>query len=560
MREVVKWSHHFIFQTTAFHSRKKKKGDDSIEAEAKCSFSVITHHGTLDFIAGSEHERELWVRILTLLQPSKQGIEGDAYVDKFGMYVMEQWKRADMDRDGSLSVQECVMLLRKMNYEVAKKQIKTRMKDKAELSFEDFQNFMKEMMGNRPEITLLIKEIRLRYASSKNANKGPRNESENLSMDELLFFLNVMQRLPREKEVSREHVISTYFSGEKISDSITVIQFAKILDHSKNSVIDPVSTSQGCGGKVRRAPSHRSRNAPRSHPYPASFFETAADPRAPIRISQPFTRLNGATTVGTADRIPHPSPPALHAGAARELYVRIPQSLLDQLEPQHVPHRRPAARHLLGGAVLRGAAARLPLRGARLLGRRERRPGGQRRQSAHHHPRPHALHQDPLQRRHQGAPRPICTAATTLAPPRLCAALCTSPHRPSIPSSAKAFRPVLSASAARPLGRATRASLHSVHHSIWEVRPSDAPPRCAAARSGHQQERLRAAGQQPVPCHPLYRDALQPQVSGSHVRHLHSGVRGQGAAPPRARSACPPGRADCPPPVCLILAHHLSSS
>ena len=303
----MKWSHHFIFQTTAFHSRKKKKGDDSIEAEAKCSFSVITHHGTLDFIAGSEHERELWVRILTLLQPSKQGIEGDAYVDKFGMYVMEQWKRADMDRDGSLSVQECVMLLRKMNYEVAKKQIKTRMKDKAELSFEDFQNFMKEMMGNRPEITLLIKEIRLRYASSKNANKGPRNESENLSMDELLFFLNVMQRLPREKEVSREHVISTYFSGEKISDSITVIQFAKILDHSKNSVIDPVSTSQGCGGKVRRAPSTAAATPHAPIPTPQAFLKPLPTPALPSASRNRSRALTGRrlSAPPTAYLIPH---------------------------------------------------------------------------------------------------------------------------------------------------------------------------------------------------------------------------------------------------------------
>ena len=182
------------------------------------------------------------------------------------MYVEEQWKRADMDRDGSLSVDECVMLLRKMNYDVARKEIKSRMQGKSELSSNEFQGFMKEMMGKRVEISQLIKDIKQRYASSlsKSANRGPKNESEDLSMDELLFFLNTMQRMPRENQVTREEVIDTYFKGDRISDSITVIHFAKVLDHSRNSVIDPVSTLPGCGGKVLL---HLTRHPP---PLPAT--------------------------------------------------------------------------------------------------------------------------------------------------------------------------------------------------------------------------------------------------------------------------------------------------
>ena len=297
-------------QTTAFHNRNKKRTKETFDEEAKRSFSVITHHGTLDFIASNEYEREIWVRVLTLLQPNAQGVDGDASIDKFAMYVEEQWKRADMDRDGSLSVDECVMLLRKMNYDVARKEIKSRMQGKSELSSNEFQGFMKEMMGKRVEISQLIKDIKQRYASSlsKSANRGPKNESEDLSMDELLFFLNTMQRMPRENQVTREEVIDTYFKGDRISDSITVIHFAKVLDHSRNSVIDPVSTLPGCGGKVLL---HLTCHPP---PLPATTCSLIA---SLVRSSAPHAagRHASCSAVGGARPLAARSPPAARARA-----------------------------------------------------------------------------------------------------------------------------------------------------------------------------------------------------------------------------------------------------
>jgi hypothetical protein len=232
-------------KTTTFQKRKKKAASGNAGDETSLSFSVITHHGTLDFIALKEADAQIWVRTLTLLNSALQNVDGGN--DKFYRYIQEQWNRADVDRSDSLSLDECVTLMRKMNCEVAKKKIKEKMKGKSAMTFVEYQEMMSEIMANRPEITSLIKEIKQQYTTK---NKGAKSDPDSLTTQELLFFLNTMQRLPKEPEVTAQQVFVTYFPEERSSQTISLIQFARVLDHNLNSVVDTTATSPGCGDQV----------------------------------------------------------------------------------------------------------------------------------------------------------------------------------------------------------------------------------------------------------------------------------------------------------------------
>ncbi len=238
-------------KTTSFQKRKKKKGAKGNDDEADRSFSVITHHGTLDFIALKLADAKLWVRTLTLLQSATGEMDGENNTDKFERYIEEQWKRADTDRDETVNLEECVTLMRKMNCELPRKTVKEKMKGKSSMDFKEYHDLMTEFMTKRPEVVLLIKEIKQKI-NSKSA-KGPRSESDDLTIPEVLHFLNVMQRTsPKDSDVTAQQISAMYLQGAKNPNpnSISTIQFSKILDHSMNSVVDPVATSQGCGDQV----------------------------------------------------------------------------------------------------------------------------------------------------------------------------------------------------------------------------------------------------------------------------------------------------------------------
>jgi hypothetical protein len=238
-------------KTTSFQKRKKKNGAKGNDDEADRSFSVITHHGTLDFIALKAADAKLWIRTLTLLQSASGDMDGDNSIDKFERYIEEQWKRADTDRDETVNLEECVTLMRKMNCELPRKTVKEKMKGKPSMDFKEYHDLMTEFMTKRPEVVLLVKEIKQKF-NSKSA-KGQRSDTEELTIPELLHFLNVMQRTsPKEPEVTSQQVSAMYLQGMKNTNptSISTIQFSKILDHSMNSVVDPVATSQGCGDQV----------------------------------------------------------------------------------------------------------------------------------------------------------------------------------------------------------------------------------------------------------------------------------------------------------------------
>jgi hypothetical protein len=246
-------------KTTAFQKRKSRKKHAGSDEESKRSFSVITHHGTLDLTALTAIDAQLWIRTLSVVHTSFADIGKDTDADKFEEYILEQWKRADVDRDNTVSVEECAILLRKMNCDLPKKILKQKIKGSS-MNFAEYRDLMIQFMSMRPEVNPIIKSIKQQYAkktavtvsSSSNLAKKSFDMGE-LTVEELLFFVNTMQRAPNEPEITLAQLRATYL-GKSKADTVNNMQFAKILDNSRNSVVDPVMTSRGCGGSVPPPP------------------------------------------------------------------------------------------------------------------------------------------------------------------------------------------------------------------------------------------------------------------------------------------------------------------
>ncbi len=189
----------------------------------------------------------MWVRLLKLLQSSSEEVQREFKGDKFKEYIAEQWKRADVNRDGTLNLDEVMILMRKMNIEVPKKELKEKMKGRPHMNPDEFSQMMLEMMSQRPEVDTLVTEIKQQF---NKGNKG-RGDGGDLTVPEFLYFLNTMQRLPGEPEVTLDDV-NAYMMDRPISNSGTLskVQFSMVLDNVRNSVVHPVATSRGCGGSV----------------------------------------------------------------------------------------------------------------------------------------------------------------------------------------------------------------------------------------------------------------------------------------------------------------------
>ena len=197
------------------------------------------------------------------MQASSAEIDADA--DKIEEYILEQWNRADVDRDNSVSLEECAMLLRKMNCDLPKKMLKKKMK-RAAMDYNEYRDLMIGFMSMRPEVAYIIQNIKAvcnpKPTKSFNSNFSKTSiDVGDLTVKELLYFLNTMQRTPDEPEITIQELRRAYLGRSK-DDTVSMIQLVKILDHARNSLVDPVLVSRGCGGKashipiISMAPSH----------------------------------------------------------------------------------------------------------------------------------------------------------------------------------------------------------------------------------------------------------------------------------------------------------------
>ena len=127
------------------------------------------------------------------------------------------------------------------------------------MNYDEYRDLMIEFMSMRPEVAHIIKtiksEFKPKHAKASFNSKIARASVDigDLTVDELLHFLNKMQRTPDEPEITIQELRRAYLGRSK-DDTVSMLQFLKVLDHARNSLVDPFLVSRGCGGKASHVP------------------------------------------------------------------------------------------------------------------------------------------------------------------------------------------------------------------------------------------------------------------------------------------------------------------
>jgi hypothetical protein len=169
----------------------------------------------------------------------------------FTGYTEEQWYRADTDRSGTLELNEVIHLMRKMNITCSNKEItklvrKYDVDQNQSLDRMEFNEMMKELFSNRPEIQELIRTL-------KRLSGGNQNE-EFLTPEDLVYFENHIQRESRPPYVDQEWAIKTISetTGDENQEILNVMNFALLLDSPTNGIYDPEHMKPGCGSDLKQ--------------------------------------------------------------------------------------------------------------------------------------------------------------------------------------------------------------------------------------------------------------------------------------------------------------------
>ncbi|CAG0904057.1 unnamed protein product, partial [Cyprideis torosa] len=91
-------------------------------SEGSCFSLIIGRDGhTLDLVAGNQKLRDTWV---TGLQYLIRKIHNEEREQKYERWLMKQFNAADMNKSGALTFEETVQLLRNMNVDLSREQIR----------------------------------------------------------------------------------------------------------------------------------------------------------------------------------------------------------------------------------------------------------------------------------------------------------------------------------------------------------------------------------------------------------------------------------------------------
>lgn len=249
-----------------------ERREHSVEEIEERSFSVVCTDRTLDVVAPSTQVKRLWVRALAKMQHDRKTARGSimgrppSTADPFRAYLDEQWNRADTDRSGYMDQAELLELLKWINVTDNKRDTRKIFEhfddDKSKTwEKEEFTLYMEQLWGIRPEVSLIMQDI-------KKISKRPPNETF-ISPEELMIFFNEIQAgfltesdKPPKPMTKEEAVTETHKYTSSDTAQLSVRHFAALLDDMTNCVYDPRSQLEGCGQSVGAYMSH-----PLSHYY-----------------------------------------------------------------------------------------------------------------------------------------------------------------------------------------------------------------------------------------------------------------------------------------------------
>uniref|UniRef100_A0A6A7FWA2 Phosphoinositide phospholipase C n=1 Tax=Hirondellea gigas TaxID=1518452 RepID=A0A6A7FWA2_9CRUS len=115
-----------IFNKLSDHVEKAKKAGDGVDPaldEARC-FSIIhgnNGHETLDLMAETENERDVWTAGLKHLIETFRSLHQDRQYD---LWLRSKFAAADKDNNGALNIDEVVKLLYQLNLKLENKHVK----------------------------------------------------------------------------------------------------------------------------------------------------------------------------------------------------------------------------------------------------------------------------------------------------------------------------------------------------------------------------------------------------------------------------------------------------
>ncbi|XP_048580656.1 1-phosphatidylinositol 4,5-bisphosphate phosphodiesterase eta-2 isoform X2 [Nematostella vectensis] len=173
--------------------------------EERC-FTLI--HGesfaTLDLVAANREEAMHWMIGLRYLMAQHYGENEPTRRQKArDLWLRGIYTAADKSGDGLLSIDEVYFLMHKLNVKISNRQVRENFKaadtdtvnSSGLLDFEEFANFYKSISTRRELYMLLLK-----YGNSK----------ENMTVQELLNFLRIEQRVTECDEEYCSNIIQTY--------------------------------------------------------------------------------------------------------------------------------------------------------------------------------------------------------------------------------------------------------------------------------------------------------------------------------------------------------------
>uniref|UniRef100_A0A087X476 Phosphoinositide phospholipase C n=1 Tax=Poecilia formosa TaxID=48698 RepID=A0A087X476_POEFO len=202
IREVCEGKQSEIFQRYA---------DGSFDPN--CCFSLYygEHMESLDLVSGTGEEARTWITGLKYLMA---GISDEDSLakrqrtrDQYPSWLKQTFTEADKNGDGSLSINEVLQLLHKLNVNLPRQKVKQMFKEadtddkQGTLGFEEFCSFYK-MMSTRRDLYLLM----LTYS----------NHKDHLDTDDITRFLETEQKMTK---VTKDHCLEIINKFEPCSEN-----------------------------------------------------------------------------------------------------------------------------------------------------------------------------------------------------------------------------------------------------------------------------------------------------------------------------------------------------
>ncbi len=226
---------------------------EGVDCKGKLCLSIIFQDDTppLDLVVNDESTRNAWVNVLSHLVMTIRSLEQQ---NEFELYLRKQFKEADKNGNGSLSLDECIDLTKQLNIKMEKDDIRDLFKqanneeDKV-LDDTEFVQFYYSLL-KRPELDSIFQK----YASKQ--PNGPRITTEDL----VRFFLEEQKSDQLAEECSQ---LIKAFEPTKDKSSLSPEGFTQFMMFSKlHNIVD------------ERPRIYQDMNQPLSHYWIASSHNT----------------------------------------------------------------------------------------------------------------------------------------------------------------------------------------------------------------------------------------------------------------------------------------------